>query len=182
MCTDDVIISQTREWVSAVVIGDNFCPFARKEMVNNTIRYVVCRQTLEDTLLTLIAECKSLDSTPATETSLLIYPEGFDDFQMFLELASLADNLMADQGYEGTYQLASFHPDYCFADSPKDDPANYTNRSPYPTFHLIREESIERVLQDIQNPEKIPERNIRYAREKGLDVMQAKLDACFKNK
>ncbi len=180
MCTDEVIISQTREWVSTVVIGDNFCPFAKKEMVNNSIRYVVCTQTLEDMLVTLISECKHLDNTPSTETTLLIYPEGFSEFQVFLELVAIADNLMADQGYEGVYQLASFHPDYCFADSSTDDPANYTNRSPYPTLHLIREESIERALQDIQNPEKIPERNVRYAREKGLSAMQAKLSACLK--
>ncbi len=180
MCTDELIISHTREWVSSVVIGDNFCPFARKEMVNNSIRYVVCSPVLEDTLLKLISECKNLDDVPETETTLLIYPEGFDEFETFLELVSLADNLMADQGYEGIYQLASFHPDYCFADSSKDDPANYTNRSPYPTLHLIREESIERVLQDVQNPEKIPERNVRYARDKGLSAMQAKLNACLK--
>jgi len=180
MCTDELVISQTREWVSTVVIGDNFCPFARKEMVNNTIRYVVCSHSLDDTLMALMSECKNLDDTPATETTLLIYPKGFDDFQIFLELVTLANNLMADQDYEGTYQLASFHPDYCFAGSSEDDPANYTNRSPYPTLHLIREESIERVLQDIQNPEKIPERNVRYAREKGLSAMQARLSACLK--
>jgi len=180
MCTDEVVISQTREWVSTVVIGDNFCPFARKEMVNNTIRYVVCSHSLDDTLMALMSECKNLDDTPATETTLLIYPKGFDDFQTFLELVTLADNLMAGQDYEGTYQLASFHPDYCFAGSSEDDPANYTNRSPYPTLHLIREESIERVLQDVQNPEKIPERNVRYAREKGLSAMQARLSACLK--
>ena len=182
MHSDDVIIAHTKEWVSAVVIGDNFCPFARKEMVNNSIRYVVCSEVLEDTLVALISECKTLDDAPSTETSLLIYPKGFDDFKVFLELTALADNLMADQGYEGVYQLASFHPDYCFADSSKDDPANYTNRSPYPTLHLIREESIERVLQDIENPEKIPERNIRYARDKGLSAMQAKLNACMQKK
>jgi len=180
MCTDEVVISQTREWVSSVVIGDNFCPFAKKEMVNNTIRYVVCSPSLENTLMTLMSECKHLDDTPTTETTLLIYPKGFDDFQAFLELVTLADNLMSDQGYEGDYQLASFHPDYCFADSSADDPANYTNRSPYPTLHLIREKSIERALQDIQNPEKIPERNVRYARDKGLDVMRAKLSECLK--
>lgn len=180
MHTEEVIIAHTREWVSSVVIGDNFCPFARKEMVNNSIRYVVCSEVLEDTLMALVSECKTLDDSAATETTLLIYPQGFDDFQVFLELVAIADNLMADQGYEGVYQLASFHPDYCFAGSSKDDPANYTNRSPYPTLHLIREDSIEHVLQDIENPEKIPERNVRYARDKGLSVMQAKLNACFK--
>ena len=82
---------------------------------------------------------------------------------------------MEEKGYEGVYQLASFHPDYCFADSDEDDPANYTNRSPYPMLHLIREASIERALASYKNPENIPETNIKLARELGLDKMQSLL-------
>jgi len=183
MPSDDLIIDQTKAWVSSVVVGDNFCPFARKEMENNTIRYRVIgdkndKDALETGLMALMAECKTLDENDAVETTILVYSEGFSDFQDFLALLELANNLMAEKGYEGVYQLASFHPDYCFADSTDDDPANYTNRSPYPALHLIREESIERVLEGIDNPERIPERNVRYAREKGLAYMQDKLKAC----
>ncbi len=183
MSSDQLVVSQMKKWVSSVVIGENFCPFARKEMENDTIRYSVVgdkdeKVALEDGLMALMTECKVLDKDAAVETTLLIYSEGFNEFQTFLALLELANDLMADKGYEGVYQLASFHPDYCFADATDDDPANYTNRSPYPALHLIREASIERVLKDVENPEGIPERNIRYAREQGLKVMQEKLNAC----
>ncbi|MCP5162234.1 MAG: DUF1415 domain-containing protein [Hahellaceae bacterium] len=194
MPTDEMIVAQTREWVLSVVIGDNFCPFARKEMENDTIRYCVIRDTghegtgawdenaFEYAMMALLAECRLLDEDAGVETTLLIIPEGVDDFDHYLGLLSLANELLAAQGYEGRYQLASFHPDYCFAGASKDDPANYTNRSPYPTLHLIREASIERVLQGVEKPERIPERNIRYAREAGLAAMQARLQACLKPK
>lgn len=183
MPSDEIIIEQIKSWVSSVVVGDNFCPFARKEMENNTIKYVVVgdkgdKEALETALMALMAECKTLDEHDEIETTLLVLSEGFADFQDFLGLLELANNLMAEKDYEGVYQLASFHPDYCFADATDDDPANYTNRSPFPALHLIREESIEQVLEGIDNPERIPERNIRYAREKGLAYMQKKLKAC----
>lgn len=183
MSSDALIIEQTKSWISSIVVGENFCPFARKEMENDTIRYRVIgekndKDALENALIALMAECQLLDDNEAIETTVLIYSEGFSDFQTFLMLLELANNLMADKGYEGVYQLASFHPDYCFADAVDEDPANYTNRSPYPALHLIREDSIERVLEGVDNPERIPERNIRHAREKGLAFMQDKLKAC----
>jgi len=95
--------------------------------------------------------------------------ENFDDYLDFLEISN---QLLIDQGYEGVFQLASFHPDYCFADTSPDDPANYTNRSPWPMLHIIREASLEQVLQNYPNPEDIPQRNIDYCRQLGLEVMQ----------
>ncbi|UZE95659.1 DUF1415 domain-containing protein [Alkalimarinus alittae] len=183
MPSDELIIEQTKAWVSSIVVGENFCPFARKEVERDTIRYRVVgdkhdKEALENALVALIAECKCLDENDSIETTVIIYSEGFSDFQAFLELLELANNLMADKDYEGVYQLASFHPDYCFADALDDDPANYTNRSPYPALHLIREESIACVLEGIDDPERIPARNVRYAREKGLAYMQEKLKAC----
>lgn len=183
MSSDEIIIGRTKDWVSSVVVGENFCPFARKEVENNAVRYRVIgskndKDLLENGLMALMAECKTLDDTDAIETTILIYSEGFADFQAFLELLELANALMDEKGYEGIYQLASFHPEYCFADATADDPANYTNRSPYPALHLIREESIERVLEGIDEPERIPERNVRHARQKGLAYMHDKLKAC----
>ncbi|MDH5711889.1 MAG: DUF1415 domain-containing protein, partial [Gammaproteobacteria bacterium] len=116
----------------------------------------------------------------ATETTLLVFAEGFKDFGDYLDLVELAQDLLADQGYEGIYQIASFHPDYCFADAELDDAANYTNRSPYPMLHLIREASMEKALAHYPEPEKIPERNVEYARELGLEEMQRQLEACCK--
>ena len=86
---------------------------------------------------------------------------------------------MVSQGYEGTYQIASFHPEYCFQGAEENDPANYTNRSPYPMFHLIREASVKVALENHPDPDSIPERNIEYAREQGIDKMKALLDKCI---
>ena len=108
----------------------------------------------------------------------LILPDVCADFDDFLDLLGIAEDLLAEQGYEGVYQLASFHPDYCFADQNENDPANYTNRSPYPTLHLLREASLERVLGEDADPDLIPQRNIDFARRQGLDRMRALLAAC----
>jgi hypothetical protein len=116
-----------------------------------------------------------MDIEPATETTLLILPEGCTQFNDFLDLTAMAEQLLIDQGYEGVYQLASFHPDYCFAGEDENDPANYTNRSPYPMLHIIREASIEQALKTYPNPELIPERNIELTRKLGLEKIQALL-------
>ncbi|MBV1875114.1 MAG: DUF1415 domain-containing protein, partial [Cycloclasticus sp.] len=96
----------------------------------------------------------------------------------YLDFAAVADALLIDEGYEGIFQLATFHPDYCFDGQKQDDASNYTNRSPYPILHLIREASIETALKNVASPDKIPSRNIEFAREKGLDEMQALLKSC----
>lgn len=178
---DQSIIDQTRCWVKNVIVGNNFCPFAKRELERESIRYGVNHTAdLESALQAVIDECVHLDNNDATETTLIIFPEGFPDFENYLELVELGESLVADQGYEGIYQFASFHPDYCFAGAEQNDPANYTNRSPYPMLHLIREASMEQALKNYPEPEKIPDRNIERARELGLDEMKRQLDACCK--
>ena len=177
---DDLIICQTANWIESVVVACNFCPFARRVLENGNIHYQVTRETnlqacLEALLLTLV----QLNKTPSIETSLIIYPQAFTRFDDYLEMLEIAENVLIDQGYEGTYQLASFHPEYRFADTPVDDPANYTNRSPHPMLHLLREYSIEQALQTYPDPEHIPERNVDYARAQGLEKMRSRLDACL---
>ncbi|MCG6935965.1 MAG: DUF1415 domain-containing protein [Proteobacteria bacterium] len=172
-------VAQTRAWVETIIVGMNFCPFAKRELQRDSIRYAVIRETtLEPCLHTVIDECVRLDEEPAIETTLLIFPAGFADFDAFLDFIAIAEALLVEQGYEGVYQLASFHPDYCFADTAADDPANYTNRSPAPMLHLIREASIQQALLNHPRPEDIPERNIALARREGLETMQARLAAC----
>ena len=162
-----------------MVVGLNFCPFAAKEVAGETIRYQTNEaQDLQSALELLAAECEGLDQDSEIETTLLIFTDGFADFHPFLDLLDLANQLIDDRGYEGIYQLASFHPDYCFADVKSDDPSNYTNRSPFPTLHIIREESLERVLEKTANPEKIPEKNIRLTRELGTEKLQQLLNRC----
>jgi hypothetical protein len=170
------VISQTKAWLEKVVIGLNFCPFARLVFEQSKVYFQVSdAQSLECCLEDLEAEALRLDQNSELETTLLIYENSLQDFENFLDVVDIANDFMKEKGYEGVYQLASFHPDYCFDDSDEDDPANYTNRSPYPMLHLIREESIGRALASYKNPEKIPETNIKLARELGLDKMQSLL-------
>jgi hypothetical protein len=163
-----------------VVIGCNFCPFAAKAMLRKSIRYVVLPEvTLESSLEAFVEELRYLDRTDDIETTLVIFPNHFADFEQYLDLVELAEALAADQGYEGIYQVASFHPDYCFAGSDNDDPANYTNRSIYPMLHILREDSITNVLENFPDPEGIPQRNIDFAQQKGLAYMQVLRAACI---
>jgi len=180
--TDQQIIHATQTWLKSFIIAFNICPFAKREQQRNSIRYRVARPNgLENTLETLIDECDYLDTHPETETTLLIFADMFADFDDYLDLLALAEQLLIAQGYEGIYQLASFHPDYHFETETEDsdDPANYTNRSPYPMLHLIREESLDRALANYPDPENIPVRNIKLTRELGLEKLQALLVACY---
>ncbi|MDV6316613.1 DUF1415 domain-containing protein [Idiomarina sp. HP20-50] len=174
MMTDtSEIIEQTRHWVQQLIVKYNICPFARREVERKSIRYVAAEEQKPQAVLQqLIDEAKHLDTTPETETTLLILPSGFEGFYDFLNLVDIADALLIEEGYEGVYQLAHFHPDYCFDGEPQDDPANYTNRAPYPTLHLLREASIEEALQNYDHPELIPERNIEFARRKGVEFFK----------
>ena len=174
------VVQQTRAWLKAMVIDQALCPFAKREYDRNSIHYCVIESAVpEDCLTTLILECQRLYSDTDCETILLILTQGFADFEDFLEFVDIAEALLVVQGYEGFYQLASFHPDYCFADAPLDDPANYTNRSPYPMLHLLREASIEAALKRYPDPESIPERNILHTRQLGLSFLRKLLADCI---
>jgi len=180
--TDQAIINSTRTWLNTFIIAFNICPFAKREQQRNSIRYQVVQSDRFDTALELlIVECGFLDSHHETETTLLIFPNGFNDFDDYLDLLAMAEQLLMDQGYEGVYQLASFHPDYCFESTTdlKEDPANYTNRSPYPMLHIIREASIERAVAKHPDPENIPTNNIKLTRELGLKKLKTLLAACY---
>ncbi|MCC6280937.1 MAG: DUF1415 domain-containing protein [Saprospiraceae bacterium] len=174
------IIAQTTQWINSVVIGCNFCPFAARAMLRKSIRYVVLPEaTMESALEAFAGELRHLDRMEEVETTLVIFPGHFADFEDYLDLVEMAEDLSAEQGYDGVYQVASFHPEYCFAGTKDDDPTNYTNRSPYPMLHLLREASITKVLEHYADPEGIPERNMAFAREKGLQHMQLLRAACL---
>ena len=179
MTTDQNVVAHVRNWIETVVVGHNFCPFAAGELKRDSIRYRVVRETgLEPGLLALAEECLVLERDSQIETTLLVFPDAFHAFDSYLELLEIAGDLLLDQGYEGVYQLASFHPEYCFEGADAQDAANYTNRSPYPMLHILRESSIERALLNYPNAEQIPQRNIDTARRLGLAQMQALLAAC----
>lgn len=157
------VIQQVQQWLEDVVIGLNLCPFAAKPNRNKQIKIHVCEATAEEQLLEEIyQEIKQLDETSVEdlETTLVVAPNlfaTFDDYNQFLDLV---DALIIQMGKEGTYQIASFHPDYCFYDTQPNDAENLTNRSPFPIFHLIREASMEKALKHYPDPEGIPGRNI----------------------
>jgi hypothetical protein len=167
---DAVVVQDTRRWVQRAVIGLNLCPFAKAVEVKDQVRYVVSHATrakpfladLKRELLHLVA------ADPATlDTTLLIAPDGFADFLEFNDLLERADRLLADLALEGVLQIASLHPQYQFADSEPDDITNNTNRAPYPTLHLLREESVDRAVAAFPNPEAIFETNIQTMQKLG---------------
>ena len=171
------IKKQTEAWLTSFIIKYNICPFAKREHDRGSIYYsVVESNKIEQCLEAVFTECQRLDSQTEIETTLLIYPNNFAQFDDYLDFLSMAESLLFEQNYEGIYQLASFHPHYCFEGENSLDPANYTNRSPYPMLHLIREASLERAIRSHPNPELIPERNIKLTRGMGLEKIQAILN------
>lgn len=181
MIDNCTLINQTKKWLSNVIIKHTLCPFAKREHDNGRIHYEVIETAdTHSQLEQIAAQCAVLDTDANKETSLLIFPLGLSEFEDYLDMLDIAAALLKTQGYEGVYQLASFHPGYCFAGASGDDPSNYTNRSPYPMVHILREASVEAALKNYPNPEKIPERNIQLTQELGLKVMRASLAECYK--
>jgi len=177
---DQQLIAATQTWLKTIIIEYSICPFAKRELERGSIRFSINHDTeIESCLLNLMMECDRLTIDSSIETTLLIYDSAFTAFDDYLDFLELAETLLIEQDYEGVYQLASFHPDYCFEGAKQDDPANYTNRSPYPMLHLLRETSIERAVATYPHPENIPLRNIELTRELGLAKMQALLSACY---
>lgn len=176
------IVRATERWVRDLVVGLNLCPFAAMPLKMGRIRFQVCGETqFEAIYRALLAEMGQLVGIPTEEieTSLFIVPQGLEAFDDYLELLYAVDEVIPEAGLDGVLQLASFHPDYRFEEAEADDPANYTNRSPYPMFHLIREASLEQALTGYPEPELIPQRNMKKLRELGLVEIRARLKACY---
>ena len=174
------IISQTENWILQVVVGLNFCPFASKPLREGSIYYQVEEQSDKNSALTSFMKiCNMMMTDPQKETSFLIFSNAFHSFETYLEVLDLAEQLLKKEQLEGIFQIASFHPSYQFAGSDLNDPANYTNRSPYPMLHILREESLDRVLEKYKNADQIPENNITTARQMGLDKLKILLESCF---
>jgi len=179
MADTAAIITQTQNWLRDVVIAHNLCPFARREFDGGHIHYaVVDAVDAQSQMEALLAECAAMDKDGERETSLLIFPEALSDFDAYLDVLALANVVLKESGYEGIYQLASFHPQYLFEGATLDDAANYTNRSPYPMLHILREASVEAALANYPNPEGIPARNVEVTRGLGVRVMQDLLAGC----
>lgn len=170
----------TQNWVERLIMKYNICPFARREVERRSIRYVAIDEVkMHNVLEELIKECQLLDENPNIEMTLFIVPRGFEGFYAYLDLVDIANDLLIEQGYEGIYQLATFHPDYCFDGEAMDEPSNYTNRSPYATLHIIREASMAFVLDNYDAPEAIPVRNIAFAQRRGNAFFEKVLAGCI---
>jgi len=177
MTATDTIIAHTRKWILDVVIGCNFCPFAAKEIKNNTVQYKVVPKDSRLILTALAESFLQMHQDEKVETILLILPQGFPTFDGYLDILQLGEELLLKEKMTGIYQLASFHPLYRFEGSLEDDAANYTNRSPYPIIQILRESSITSVLEKFHGD--IPKRNITYAEKLGLLHMQVLLNSCI---
>ena len=167
-------IDLTRGWVEQVVIKHNFCPFAAKPFRENKIRYAVSNaeneKDLVDCLVDELAKLRDTDKSQI-ETSILILTSCLADFENYNQFLDIVDAILEEMDLEGEIQVATFHPDYCFADLSADDVRNYTNRSIYPMFHLIREESVEAARDFYPDVEQIPDNNMKHLEDMGLPVV-----------
>ena len=169
---EEEVVAATRAWLERAVIGLNLCPFAKAVHLKDQIRYAVsAAQTPEDLLADLIAELRTLQAADASEieTTLLVHPGVLGDFLDYNDFLEMADAAVAGEGLEGEIQVASFHPQYQFADTGPENIENYSNRSPYPTLHLLREASIARAVAAFPDASRIFERNIETLRRLGHD-------------
>jgi hypothetical protein len=162
--------ARTRAWVEHAVIGLGLCPFARAPQRQGRVRYAISAADAPQALLDeLLDELRRLVTTPAEEleTTLLVIPRALADFDDFQDFVAAAESALEALGLEGVVQLASFHPDFRFEGTAADDVTNATNRSPFPTLHLLREESIERAVDAHGDPDRIVEANLATLRALG---------------
>ncbi len=165
-------IAATRRWIERAVIGLNLCPFAKAVVAKGQVRFVLSEATTTDALLEELAyELVRLHQVDPeqTDTTLLVHPQVLDDFLDYNDFLDQADAAVDALGLEGEIQVASFHPDYQFAGTRFDDPGNCSNRSPYPTLHLLREASVERAVAAYPDPDVIVERNLDTLEQLGSD-------------
>jgi len=175
------IINATKNWVDHFVIQLNLCPFAKAEISKKTVRFEVSTSTSEEQLLQhLQDELNHLTQHPEVETTLLIHPRVLTDFVAYNSFLEYCDDLLEYMQFDGIYQIASFHPDYQFADTSIDDAENFSNKSPYPMLHLLREASLDKALVRYPNPENIPLKNIQTLKELGSKTCKNRLKSCFK--
>lgn len=165
-------IAATRLWLERIVIGLNLCPFAKAVYVKEQVRYVLSDATTPEALVEQLAEeLVLLRDTPAEEidTTLIVHPQVLTDFLDYNDFLDNADAAVEALDLQGILQVASFHPDYQFDGVAADDASNYTNRAPYPTLHLLREDSVARAVDAFPDPDVIVERNIQTLDRIGVD-------------
>ncbi|MGY4828422.1 DUF1415 domain-containing protein [Sphaerotilaceae bacterium SBD11-9] len=174
-------IAETRAWVERAVIGLNLCPFAKAVQARQQVRYVLSQAADEGALLAeLVDEMQRLVATDPNEvdTTLLVHPQLLNDFLDFNDFLDVADQALEELALDGVLQIASFHPQYQFAGTEVDDVSNATNRSPYPTLHLLREASVDRAVAAFPEAEAIYENNMRTLEKLGAEGWAALQAQC----
>ena len=178
---DNIIIELVLKWVESFVVELNLCPFVKRELANNRVRLTTTNAVTEEQLLEdLQSELELLNKDATVETTLLIHPKVLQDFYEYNDFLSLTDSLLVEMDLEGVFQIASFHPNYQFGGTDPEDVENYTNRSPYPILHLLREDSLEKAIANYPNTDQIPTRNIELMNSMGQDKLNEIMQACVK--
>lgn len=176
----DRVQQRVHEWLREFVVGLNLCPFARPLLGEPSLRIALCDETAEAALRTaVLRELDLLQGSPENEiaTTLLVFPNALSDFATYLRFFASAEDLLVDAGLEGLVQLASFHPSYRFAGEAPEAASHYSNRSPYPIIHLLREEMLSRALEGFVDPERIPARNIESLNALGVAELERRWQA-----
>ena len=173
-------LKATDQWVQQVVIELSLCPFAWKSISENKLNArLIVDKSIDKILEGLMEEIYFLEKNPEIESSLITIPNAFATFQDFLEGVDQAKELMRLSGFEGVYQLASFHPEFQFAGTNPEDPENYTNRSPYPVWHPIRESSMSAAIDSYPKIDEVGPRNIKKMNDLGLTHVRQLLKNCY---
>jgi hypothetical protein len=175
MINNETVLKLTKQWIETFVLGLNLCPFARHPYKNGKIRYVVFEGVdIEHLTETLVREIAYLEQSPPSvvETSLVILKEALSDFDEYLDYLEVTEFVLNELELAGVFQIASFHPDYQFEGTEPEDAENYTNRSPFPMIHILREDSVTRAVEAYPEVGNIPEQNIATMNKLGVDKIK----------
>lgn len=170
------VIKTVQNWVEEFIIGYNICPFAKKVFVTLRIKYILNTSTNDEQILqAFLKELQWLSTTDSKEidTTLFILTNAFLDFEHYLNFIHIIEVMIEQLDYEGVFQVATFHPNYQFEGTQPTDAENFTNRAPFPIIHILREESVEKAIENYPNPEAIPERNIDLMNKMGAEKLNA---------
>lgn len=179
--SEDPVIVATRRWIDKLVVGLDLCPFAEPSLSRGGLRITVCdSRDLQVLCKALIDELSLMqtDSGQQLDSVLLIHPHALNDFALYNDFLEVCDQILEDLSLKGEFQIASFHPQYRFAGSAADALGNYTNRSPYPTLHVLRESSVARAVAEHSGSQSIPEDNVRRLEALGREALEALLADC----
>lgn len=177
---DKEVIQATQAWIKEFVVGLNLCPFAKQEVDRCTLRYVTTSADTEVGVLAVLTdELETLSADASIETTLLIHPQALSGFYEFNHFLGACDHLLKKMDLSGTFQIASFHPNYQFVDTEPEDAENFSNRSPYPMLHILRESSVEQAVASYPAIHELPARNLETLNQLGTQRLNSMRNTCY---